>query len=76
MNKINFYDKLEKYRKDHPTERLGQAAFNLAYKLKPREALQYQNTIHDPFYHDERTDQFIKLCFSLDLKYKNIKKDS
>lgn len=54
---------LRAYMRQHPQLRRGQAAFNLMHQHYPEVANKYAATEQDPFYHDERTDEFVRLCF-------------
>ena len=64
MNYSEFYVLLEEYIKKWPLQRKGQVAFNLMNLLYPTIANELRGTHLDPFYNDDKTDDFIRLCIS------------
>jgi hypothetical protein len=47
-----------RYRREHPEQRIGQAAFNAVCKVEPEVANLVRATDLDPFYRDERLPAF------------------
>lgn len=46
-----------------PSYRYGQAVFNVMYELFPEKANAFRATAVDPFYQDEKAEEFIRRCF-------------
>ena len=63
MDKKEFYQHLVVYMHDHPQQRKGQAAFNVMWYMFPDIADEFRGSELDPFYHDERTLDFVEACF-------------
>ena len=63
ITQAEFYVELAKYRQEYPQLRKGQATFNLLHSHMPQIANEHVGTDTDPFYHDERSDEFVRLCF-------------
>lgn len=57
-----FHSHLLGYIESHPSQRHGQAAFNLMAELYPGEARKFTGTAFDPFYNDSRVDAFVRAC--------------
>jgi hypothetical protein len=60
-----FYEELSKYMDENPSQRKGQATFNLMYILHPKEADVFRGGANDPFNNSSKSDFFIKLCFNI-----------
>ena len=55
-----YLDHVSKYLGYSTNERIGQAHFNVLYKLHPELANQIRATDKDPFYKDERLADFME----------------
>lgn len=60
-----FYTALSKYRDENPTQRRGQAVFNVMSHLHQHAANAFRGGINDPFHDDSKSDFFIELCFNI-----------
>lgn len=63
MQEFEFYNRLEKYMKENPTLRKGQAAYNLMFSLFP-EIVKSIDEKDDPFYNDSKSSLFISKCLT------------
>jgi hypothetical protein len=55
-----YQNRVDRYRKEHPEQRYGQAAFNVLYDERPELANQVRATLLDPFHVDERLTAFLR----------------
>lgn len=62
MSEGEFYKKLYEFIEEKSSYRLGQAAFNLMTDLAPHIAKKYLGSDLDPFYNDERIEEFVRIC--------------
>ena len=62
MKKHEFYRDLEKYMKENPCLRKGQAAYNLMFSFFP-EKVKNIDEKEDPFYDDSKVASFVSKCF-------------
>jgi hypothetical protein len=57
-----FHSELVRYRDRHPSQRYGQAVFNLMYEIAPVSADLYRGTLIDPFHNNGVAARFISAC--------------
>ena len=59
MNIDEFTVLLSRYMSHHPDQRLGQAAFNMLYEIFPEEVGRLRGSMVDPFYNDNKINNFL-----------------
>lgn len=64
MTSTEFHQDIKQYMLENPWQRKGQAAFNLMYAFNYKVANEFRGTDIDPFYHDDRIDEFVKRCLA------------
>lgn len=65
ISHAEFLEKLTDYHIEHPSQRYGQAVFNLMYELLPAYADIFRGSHMDPFYKDDRAGAFIEACIRI-----------
>lgn len=61
----DFYQRVGVRWLQYPELRKGQVVFNLMMERRPWAARALRSTDVDPYYHDDRVDQFVTKCFQL-----------